>query len=299
MSKSKFISSMLVKKISLLVLLTSSAFAFSGPAHHRVGLGKSKVGSEKVISNPRLAELHKITKSIDFAAGENGISETRTQAIKQAAFSWGVQEGLYWRYGVITKLMHDNSLLLHTAFGFDKFVYEGKLLLPTVQKAERVYNQISDKSTRTYDVSISLDRPAKIVSQIPTWREYLIRAVDEPRAPHDAMFPRTPDELVAWNFELNRGWNEGVQQANDIHDMDVTILRKEIVGLYLFRKLMAMNYFTLPKISSSRYGNILFDNGKTINLNDTVYTITVESNFMDVEDWEPFFRVNNSRMELH
>lgn len=295
------------QKVLPVVIMMAISFGSHASSGKHLRPGEDRIYTSDTISTDgkvsasgsRLSELHKITQNTKFSAGEAGASQVRAESIRKAAFSWGVQEGLYFRFGEITEKLNEISFLLHTTFNFNKFVYDGKLLLPTVQKAERVFNQISDKSSRTYDVSISLDRPAKIISQVPTWRDYLIRSIDKPKKPHDALFPRSQEEARIWAEALDSGWNEGIKQANDIHDLDATLLEKEFAGLYRFRKLVAMGYFSLPKVSKSSYGHVKYDNGKTINLNDTVYTITVESDFKDIEDWEPFFRTPLHREELH
>lgn len=289
-----------IKPALLVALIMSAANSHSeGTTYYEfdaIENSRSPVSEKKP---DRLKRLYSITDDVDYDPENSGVGEVRLKSIKVAAFSWGVQEGMFWRYEGINKLLDDNATYLHTVFNFNKFIYEGKMLLPTVQKAERIIHQISDKTARTYDVSIELDRPAKLVPMVPTWREYLVRQIDPPQKPHEAMFPRNSIEERAWLDALNKGWEEGVKQANDIYDLDVTLLHKEMSGLYIFRKLLAMNYFKMPKISESKYGNILLADGKVMNLNDTVYTITVESSFENIEDWEPFFRVANDRAELH
>jgi defect-in-organelle-trafficking protein DotC len=289
--------------IGALAFLMMSLLAEAAPAGKGGSMSRHgwKASNESVLSknNDRLSALHSLTKEVGYKEKGSGILQVRIASIKNAAFSWGVQEGIYWRYGEITKALDKNSLQLHTVFNFSKFIVEGKMLLPTVLKSERVFNQINDKSSRTYDVSISLDRLAKIVPQPPTWRDYIIRSIEEPQKPHSAMFPRNQEEGEVWITALDRGWLEGIKQADDIFEIDARRLEKEFNGLYQYKKLLAMEYFSLPRISSSHYPNVRYDNGKTINLNDSVYTITVESNINEVSDWEPYFRVDSMREELH
>ena len=238
----------------------------------------------------RLKELYKITKKTDYDKDDQGVKQIRLRTLKQAAFSWGVQEGLYWRYQNIVELMESQSLELHTVFSFNKFIVDGKMLLPSIVQAERIFDQTSDTSVRTVNVSFTLDKPARLVPQPPTWRDYLIRSIDEPQKPHDVIFPRTSDEREVWIENLNRGWHEGIKQADDIYEIDLRHMTKDIEGMYRFRKLLVMGVVTMPRISSSKYSVMKLDNGKTINLNDVVYSITAQSDFTDTDKWEPFFR---------
>ena len=243
----------------------------------------------------RLKTLHKATGSVSTENAGQPANKIRAKVVKQAAFSWGVQEGLYWRYQNIVSILDAQSLELHTVFGFNKFIVNGKMLLPTVIEAKRIYEQTTDISARTVNVSYSMDKPARIIPQPPTWRDYLIRAIDTPQKPHGVVFPRTAEEGAAWREGINRGWEEGVNQANDIFFIDLIKLKKDIEGLYRFRKLLAMGIVTMPKVASSKYSVIELDSGKTLNINDVVYSITTQPDFTETDKWEPFFRSSKGR----
>jgi defect in organelle trafficking protein DotC len=241
----------------------------------------------------RLKELHGTTEKIGYDKDDQGVKQIRLQTLKQAAFSWGVQEGLSWRYENIVAALDKQSLELHTVFSFNKFIVDGKMLLPSIIKAERIFEQKASDTARTVNVSFTLDKPARLVPQTPTWRDYLIRRIDEPQKPHDVIFPRTPEEAKVWAENLDKGWKEGVKQADDVFEIDLRRLQRDIEGMYRFRKLLAMGIVTMPKIASSKYSVVKLDNGRTMNLNDVVYSITTQSDFTETEKWEPFFRLSS------
>lgn len=274
--------------IQLLVLLCSVT----------IGLAKAEVvqleddDQEKKLP-ARLKELHGVAENVKYDKKDKGVKQIRLQTLKQAAFSWGVQEGLHWRYGNIVESLDNQSLELHTVFSFNKFIVDGKMLLPSIIKADRIFEQTAEDRARTVNISFTLDKPARLVPQTPTWRDYLIRAIDEPQKPHDVIFPRTSDESKVWIENLNRGWGEGVTQANEIFEIDLRRLQRDIEGMYRFRKLLAMGVVTMPKIASSKYSVVKLDNGRTMNLNDVVYEISTQSDFTKTEKWEPFFRVES------
>jgi defect-in-organelle-trafficking protein DotC len=242
----------------------------------------------------RLQALYGITEDVDYDKDEQGVKQIRLQTLKQAAFSWGVQEGLYWRYNKVVESLDKQSLELHTVFSFNKFIVDGKMLLPSIIKAERIFEQTTEDTARTVNVSFTLDKPARLVPQTPTWRDYLLRTIDAPQKPHDVIFPRTIEESSVWIENLDKGWEEGVKQADDIFEIDLRRLQRDIEGMYRFRKLLAMGVVTMPKISSSKYSVVKLDNGRTLNLNDVVYSITTQSDFETTEKWEPFFRLSGS-----
>lgn len=237
----------------------------------------------------RLHELHQITAKTEYEKEQAKVAELRLDALRVSAFSWGTQEGMYWRYQIIQRQLEKNSLRLHMIADFNRFLVDGKMLMPVISKSERMFEQNSDSNVRTVSVSYTLEKPARLVSQPPTWRDYLIRAVDPPVKPHDALFPRTKVEQVVWADALDRGWESGVEQANEIFDIDLRRMHADLDGMYRFRTLFAQNIVTLPVYKNSRYNVVKVEDGKTIHLNDVVYEITEQSEFSDSAKWEPFF----------
>jgi len=267
------------------VLLILLAFGNSAYGETRLDLDIPEKENPK-----RLNELFNITEEVDYDKEREGTRKIRLSTLKNAAFSWGVQEGLFWRHNIIMKFLDEQSLNLHTVFDFNKFIVDGKMLMPSVVESERIFDQTSRTSARTVNVSFTLDKSAKIVPKPPTWRDYLLRTIDKPERPHAVIFPRTSDETDAWIELLEKGWKSGIKQANDIFEIDLRNLQKNFEGRYRFRKLLAMGYVTMPQVKSSKYSVLKLEDGRTININDVLYSITSISEFTDSDKWVPYFR---------
>lgn len=240
----------------------------------------------------RLTELRGRLAEVNYNPANEGAGKARFAAVSQAAFSWGSQEGLYWRYTQIQQLLDKNALSLHTIFDFSKFIVDGKMLMPSVIEAERIYEQRSETSARTVKISYTLAKPASIVPQPPTWQDYLIRQVDEPIEPHAVVFPRDEQERWEWHQKLTDGWEQGVEQANSIFEHDLRVLNKDVEGMYRFRKLYTMGVVSMPSMASSEYPTITFDDGKTLNVNDIVYEINAPAEFEGSDKWNPYVRAS-------
>ncbi len=237
----------------------------------------------------RLKELHEVTAKTEYEKEQAKVAELRLDAIRVSAFSWGAQEGMFWRYAIIKKHLDKSSLWLHSIADFNRFLVDGKMLMPVISKSERMFEQNSDSNVRTVSVSYTLEKPARLVSQPPTWRDYLIRSIDKPVKPHDALFPRSEVERVVWIDALNRGWKSGIEQANQIYDVDLRRMHADLDGMYRFRSLFVQNIVTLPSYKNSRYDVVKVEDGNSIHLNDVVYEITKQSEFSETTRWEPIF----------
>lgn len=221
--------------------------------------------------------------------GEEGADAMRLRAVSVEAFAWGIQEGAYYRNNQIQALLIEKSFVINKAVSLSKFIIDGKMLMPTVLEAERIYVKNNDREARSVNMSYTLDKSPRIVSQAPTWRDYLVRTMPKPRQPIANAYPRNTVEQTVWQREFHRGWLTGVEQANSIYQSDLNKMRKDVTGLYRFRNLLAQNIVTLPKLIKNKSSVMILDSGKTINLNDVKYTIQLDSKFNKVTEWKPVF----------
>ena len=213
----------------------------------------------------------------------------RMKAVSFEAFSWVIQEGAYYRTGIIQKLLQQNSFYLNKTFSFGKFIIDGEMLMPTVLEAERIFIKDGKRKARSVNMSYTLDKSPEIVSGIPSWRDYLLRVIPKPKDPISYAYPKNKDEVKVWDIEFGRGFTAGVRQANRIYSNDLSRAHSDITGYYRFRFLLAQNIVTLPVLNKHRAGVMLLDSGKTINLIDVKYTITLDSRYNKVNEWKPVF----------
>jgi len=233
-------------------------------------------GSAKPVTEEVLADMAKLI--------------SRQKIVRQAAYSYGVQSGLHWRYQQIMAMLDRDAQLLDTIFDYSKFLVDGRMLMPVVQKSERIYQQSSDGSARSVDVSYTLERPARLVPTAPSWRASITSHVDGPVAPDRALYPRTPEEESIWEDAVSSGWESGIDQANDIFKIEMRRLTAEIMGMYLFRELVVQGIVTMPKVASSQYSIMRLEDGKKMHVDDVITTITESSAFTSSSSWSPVFR---------
>jgi len=235
------------------------------------------------------SRLNELLDSVDNThhSSEEADNNIRLDVIAQSAYSWGLQEGLYHTYQDIVELAESNSLSLFNVFNYSRYMINGKVLLPSLRKTEQIQQSISDTETRTIEVSYTLDRPAKLVLTVPTWRSVLIRNIDLPAKPHSALFPRNPQERSLWKEKLREGWAKGAEQAYEIFDADLQKARADFEGMQRFKILAESNVVTMPRLSEVNYPVVSVNNGKTLYLNDRVHKISVTTEFTEAKYWKP------------
>lgn len=236
---------------------------------------------------PELVEL----QNLQGFEGEQGEEEAkgggiRFKAIRQEGMRVGAQAGLSSRYGMIVAYLEAVESKINVTFNFAGFVRDGRLLLPSVIETPNRF--IKDESKREVTVvrnSYTVQDEAKIVSNVPTWRDYLWQSYSYPEMPHVSLLPRTDAERAAWKNAVSDGWRAGVSQADEIYFDRLARLTADTEGRYLYVTLENKKMFT-PAALQVVANKVTF-NGRTMNVGEIIYSISSDANYTNSGSWRP------------
>lgn len=234
---------------------------------------------------------------IEFSRIENirpssasGIGSIRYDSLKQIARSTGAQTGLAWRSKQINKILEEQQHHLDHIFDFNYLILNKNVLPPVLAEGDNTLNLDSDEAIRLADRDYQIVSYPRFITAPPTWRNYLSMAYREPELPSSSLLPRNHKELCVWNQFVKIGWNDGVEQANQIFDANLNRLRRDYNGMVLYRKLLAQNMISAPFVSKADLG--VTGDGRVLRINDRVLRITATSNLkVNSKVWRPAFAI--------
>lgn len=213
----------------------------------------------------------------------NGI---RYRALREEALRVGAQTGLAYRYGMIMSYLATVEPKLNVTFSFSGFVKQGRLLVPAVVETPNQFkmDQHSGQAT-VIRQAVTVEEEARIVSVVPTWRDYLWQDYSYPERPHPALLPRTNAEQKAWEDAINDGWKAGVSQADEIYDDRLAALTRAVEGRHNYITMEQKRMFD-PAALRVVSNKVTF-NGRTMNVGETIYTIQKPAAYTSATDWRP------------
>ena len=94
----------------------------------------------------------------------------------------------------------------------------------------------------------------------------------QPEYPHVSLLPTNKEERAVWCYHVEKGWQDGVEQANTILEESIARIKEDFVGMILYRKLLAMNMVSPPYVSNTDLG--VTGDGVEIHIDDRVLRIT-------------------------
>ncbi|OES23864.1 type IV secretory system conjugative DNA transfer family protein [Alteromonas macleodii] len=232
--------------------------------------------TESGINNP---------KRDDSKVGE----DARIKKVGEAAFKWGIKEGQYHYQIQYSKELEKYDSKLSQFANFSQFIVDGRLLLPKVSLAERLFEKVANTKVREVGFSITIEQPAKLVSAPPTWRDYLNFHIDKPLKPSAVFLPRSPQEDLVFNYEFKRGWELGRSQAEVILEEGFSRLIVDLENHYNFIESEISNVLRMPTIRTTEMGVVVSADGRTLYGDDVIFTIDQKTTFKSLENWTPIF----------
>lgn len=216
-----------------------------------------------------------------------GPNEIRNTAVRQAALSYGAQNGLAWRAEQITETLNEYTHTVGRIYNFNAMLLRHNLLPPILAEDRNSLNLTDPNTIRLADRTYKIIQPARFVSTPPSWRDYIILKFKQPQTPSETLLPHTDHEREIWDHYVNIGWQEGVYQAEDMFQMNLFRMKRDYVGMVLYHALLAQNMISQPYVSKADLG--ITGDARQMRINDQVIRITEHSNLQPgrAKRWVP------------
>lgn len=199
----------------------------------------------------------------------------RLKQIEMAAATLGSQVGLHARAQQIQDALIARATSYDKSFNFSAVMLEPGFLPPVITEARDTYRQEDDNSARASDMVFKIERPARIVSAVPSWRVYLLADAPPAARPDSALLPKSADEKKVWDAWAAKGWAAGVHLANENFEANLSRLRRDFNGMLRFKMLYNQGLVSKPILARSTLGTT--GGGDEMAINDRIIRITAKA----------------------
>lgn len=234
-----------------------------------------------------LVELKKKRSTRKMAKDELSNDNLRFTAVRQEALRVGAQAGLSSRYSALTEYMAFNESRMNVTYNFAPFI-DGKMLMPAVSKMQDTFTLDESGSQATVvRNSYTISEEARIISNPPTWRDYLWQTYEPPEESHYSILPNSTAEVEAWQEAVEEGWRAGIIMADEIYSDRLAELTKAIEDRYRYQLLLNQKVVQAPVLGVDR--RTITYNGRTLNVGETIYTVEQPVNYTASPSWRPIW----------
>ncbi len=200
------------------------------------------------------------------------MGKIREMALRETALSLGAQSGLAWRAKTIDDELVKQGRRLDAIYDFNSLILEHNILPPVLLEGRNTLNLADTQTIRISDRTYKVSKQARFITTPPNWRQYLWMDYKKPDYPNVTLLPKTKEERQVWCYYIDKGWSNGIEQANIILEENIARIKEDFVGMILYRKLLAMNMVSAPFVSHTDLG--VTGDGDEIHIDDRVLRIT-------------------------
>lgn len=177
--------------------------------------------------------------------------DIRAEALREAAISYGARGGLAWQTYQIRREMDQRAHYLDKVFDFNQLLIpapSGLMIEPPIisESENNMLIETDGQQAAVNDRMYNIIMNARIVSAPRLWRNYLEREWDEVQPPPDILRPETDEEREKWREFVTLGWNQGLEQANEIFEEDLNLMLSDFRGMVRYRMLLAQGMISPP-----------------------------------------------------
>lgn len=206
------------------------------------------------------------------ARNKQKMGKIREMALKETALSLGAQAGLAWRAKQIDEALTKQTRNLDTIYDFNSLVLEHNILPPVLLEGRSTLNLADTQSIRISDRTYKVAKQARFITTPPNWHQYLWMDYLKPEFPDVTLLPKTKSEKQLWCIYTEKGWKNGIAQANTILEESISRIKEDFSGMILYRKLLAMNMVSPPYVSNLDLG--VTGDESEMHIDDRVLRIT-------------------------
>ena len=222
-----------------------------------------------------LADLEKISApppSHDGEAGNAVNSQIRNKALEEIALGVGAQGGLASAAKDINDHLIQDKNHLDALFNFNGMMLSHGVLPPVLTQGDNSLNLADPDTIRIADRTYKIVKQARFATVPPTWRDYLWLAYNKPEMPDKSLMPTNAEERRIWRKAIKLGWERGVQQAYNIFQQNLSLLKRDFTGMILYRKLLQQGMVSPPYVAKTEFG--VTGNNDELRVNDAMLRIT-------------------------
>ncbi|MEX3917910.1 type IV secretory system conjugative DNA transfer family protein [Paraburkholderia sp. BR10872] len=236
-------------------------------------------------SSMSLQDVENLTA--DSAPAASTLTPMRAQVLRETALPLGSHKGLADRSKVIIKELDARATRLDTMYRFGALVTKKGVLPPVIVEAVDAIEGTTDQLRRA-DAMYRIVVPAHLVTVPPSWRDYLyiglrLKAQADP-IPFSSVLPKTAAEEAYWKEQVQLGYRQGTQLADQILSTNLARLNRDYVGMLRYSELLNRGMVSEPDIAVAQ--QVVTGDSQRMNIGDTLVRVTNHGGLVtDASKW--------------
>lgn len=179
-----------------------------------------------------------------------GVTDIRSEMIETAANTVGFQNGLADAAKTLIDQLNIRQSRLDNIFQFNTLVQKNGVLPPVIVEANDL-SAFSEDQIRTADKVYKIIKTERFVSVPPSWKDYLYVGLINQPGEVVGVKPENSAELKLWRKAVQKGWEQGQNQASEILKENFNRLNRDFTGMMLYSTLRQQHMIDSTTVGES------------------------------------------------
>jgi defect-in-organelle-trafficking protein DotC len=217
------------------------------------------------------------------AVAHYDVMNARMTAVGDAAKATGVAWGYHHEMKNLESEILAEKGALNQVYNFQPYLLRGHVLPPVVEAGSHAA-KFNSSTRATFALrTFKIIHAARIISNPPDWREWLLPANPRPSPTHSILLPKTEAERALWKSKVAEGWAYGIAQARAVEMQNLHRLTRTITGMIMFMRLRSEGMVSGPVVIA---GEPTIKVGrKSLSIGTRIFTISQGAGFASQKDW--------------
>lgn len=206
-------------------------------------------------------------------------SGIRRDLLSRAARRAGLRAGFQAECSRLTQSIEQFAADFDRRFDFTPMIVDGTIVPPVITEVREVAEQ---KNAGLVYLSLGTYRivsQARLALKLPSWRDYLVLSKSYGSRSAPDFPPRTDEELRFYEAEEARGREDGISDARELFEVNLSRLERDYKGMKLYHELAAAGAVSLPKIQRHGSSLSLSDGGQRASVGNMEVKLLVTPSF--------------------
>ena len=195
----------------------------------------------------------------NFSNGADSVDAAKIGAIRENGIRVGIQGGMLARGKILAEQASGFGGSLDRIFQFQPMLDRDGFLPPVVSEIRQKVETLHSAQRIEYaGVVYKIVQPARFVRVVPTWRDYLFTGLVDSRMKVDplpeAIRPKTDAEKAVWKSSVDKGWAQGIKQADEVFVENIQRLKSDYIGMIRYVYLRNEGMIRTPVLSKTPDG---------------------------------------------
>lgn len=212
--------------------------------------------------------------------GTFAASGQRRTMIEQAARGVGIRAGFAVEADAINRIMMQKwRSTMNRHYNFKPLLLQGNYVVPPVITRIRGVRELpSSRYLYSAQVSYEIVKEPRLTTLPPSWMDYLLLPIREPRPPQNVSFENEAEKAL-WRAAAREGWREGIREARLAFVDAFNVLARDYKGMRLYHELARKGIVSIPRVNVSRQATRIDENGRRLFVNEQVVQLQAGSRF--------------------